>query len=262
MMPSKLTVETRDHVLLMGLNRVDKRNAVDLEMYRLLASAYKQLEADSELRCGVLFAHGDHFTAGVDLKEWAPVFASGRGLELPEGAIDPLGLDEQRRVSKPIVIAVQGWCLTIGLELLLAADIRIAADNTQFAQIEVKRGIYAIGGATVRLPREIGWSNAMRYLLTGDQISAAEALRLGLVQEVVPAGQHLKRAEEIAEVIAEQAPLAVQATLRSARLAYERGSAEAIARFSGDMATLMKSEDAREGLASFLEKRKARFSGR
>ncbi len=257
-----LTIERRGHVLLMGLNRPDKRNAFNLEMYRALAQAYGQLQQGGDLRCGVVFAHGEHFTGGVDLREWSPLFAAGRGLELPPQAIDPLGMPPSPQITKPIVIAVQGWCLTIGLELLLAADIRVAADTTRLSQLEVKRGIFAIGGATLRLPQEIGWGNALRYLLTGDEIPLAEAHRLGLVQEIVSAGQQLQRACEIAARVAEQAPLAVQATLRSARLAREQGMHVASAELRGELARLLKTEDAQEGLASFLERRSARFHGR
>lgn len=256
-----LTIESRGHVLLMGLNRPHKRNAFNIEMFRALASAYGMLDEDPQLRCGVLFAHGDHFTGGIDLPEWGPVFAQGRGMELPLGSIDPLGVDPLRRVRKPIVIAVQGWCLTIGLELLLACDIRVAADSTRLAQLEVKRGIYAIGGATLRMPREMGWGNAMRYLLTGDEIPIDLAQRLGLVQEVVPHGRQLETAVELAERVARQAPLAVQASLRSARMAVAQGENAAIKHLAGDLAGLLSTADAREGLVSFLERREGKFVG-
>ncbi len=257
-----LTIEVRDHVLFMGLNRPAKRNAFDLDLYQSLSLAYAELERNQDLRCGVLFAHGNHFTGGIDLPQWAPRFAEGKFINPAEGGMDPLALDENKTVSKPIVMAVQGWCLTIGLELLLATDIRVAADNTRFAQIEPKRGIYAIGGATVRLPQEIGWGNAMRYLLTGDELSATEALRLGLVQEVVPFGTQLSRATDIAVTIAAQAPLAVQATLRSARIARSQGAPAAIARLAPDMAALLQSEDAKEGIRSFIERRDGKYVGR
>jgi enoyl-CoA hydratase/carnithine racemase len=220
MSKGNVTIERRGHVLMMGLDRIKKRNAFDLAMYNALGLAYGELERDEELRCGVLFAHGDHFTAGLDLEQWVPAFSAGRFPELPKGAIDPLGLDEKKRLSKPIVMAVQGICLTIGLELLLATDIRVAASNTRLAQIEIKRGIYPVGGGTVRLMQEIGWGNAMRYLLTGDEISVQQAYRMGLVQEVVELGEQVERAAEIAQTIAAQAPLAVYATLKSARLAW------------------------------------------
>src|SRR5215470_13811258 len=168
----QVSTEQQGDVLLIGLDRVAKRNAFDRAMLGALGLAYARLEHDDQLRCGVLFAHGDHFTGGLDLTP----FASSLGqLDYPEGAIDPLGL-RGPRLTKPLISAVQGICLTIGIELMLAADIRIAASNAQFAQIEIKRGLFPFGGATIRLPREIGWGNAMRYLLTGDEFNAAEAL--------------------------------------------------------------------------------------
>lgn len=260
-MNATLTTETRDHVFLMGLNRPEKRNAFSPDLFRALAAAYGQLDADPELRCGVLFAHGEHFTGGLDLAQWREVLASGKELELPPGALDPLGRYGER-VRKPVVIAVQGWCLTIGLELMLASDVRIAAATTRLSQLEVKRGIYATGGATWRLPEEIGWGRAMRYLLTGDEIALQDALAWGLVQEVVAAGEQLQRAIEIAQHIALQAPLAVQATLRSARIARSDGHGAAIARLRADQALLMQSEDAKEGVASFVQRRSAVFQGR
>jgi enoyl-CoA hydratase/carnithine racemase len=255
----RITIERHGHVLLMGLDRVAKRNAFDLKMFGELALAYAELDRDDELRCGVLFAHGDHFTGGIDLAEWAPVMARDDS-RLPDGALDPLGISGPR-LTKPVVIAVQGICLTIGIELMLAADIRIAASSTRFAQIEVKRGIYPAGGATIRFPREVGWGNAMRYLLTGDEFDAAEACRMGLVQEVVAVGKQRERAVEIAERVAEQAPLGIRASLASARVAIDH-EAEAARRLRPDLAPLLASEDAREGLQSFLERRQARFTGR
>src|SRR6266702_4293349 len=167
----RVTIERQGHVLLIGLDRVAKRNAFDQAMLNALALAYAELEHDDELRCGVLFAHGDHFTAGLELTQ----FASSLGrFEYPEGAPDPLGI-HGTRLTKPLISAVQGICLTIGIELMLATDIRIAASNARFAQIEIKRGLFPFGGATIRLPREIGWGNAMRYLLTGDEFDADEA---------------------------------------------------------------------------------------
>lgn len=262
MSKGNVTVEVRDQVVLIGLNRVQKRNAFDLEMYRALAAAYGELHRNPDLRCGVLFAHGEHFTGGIDLAEWAALLRQGRFPDLPEGAIDPLGLDESNRLRKPVVMAVQGICLTIGIELLLATDIRIAAANARFAQIEIKRGIFPAGGATVRLMQEVGWGNAMRYLLTGDEITAPEALRLGLVQEVVEPGKELARAVEIAQTVAAQSPLGVQATLASARVARTQGEVAALRRLLAELVPLMSSEDAVEGLQSFIERRAAKFKGR
>jgi enoyl-CoA hydratase len=257
-MSEYVNVERRGHLLLVGLNRANKRNAFDLGMYGAIGLAWAELDRDPELRCGVLHAEGAHFTGGLDLAQWAPAFAAGK-MPLPDGALDPLGL-QGPPVSKPIVCAVQGICLTIGIELMLATDVRVAASDTRFGQIEIGRGIYPVGGATIRMPRELGWANAMRWLLTGDELDAATALRLGLVQEVVEPGQQLTRALALAERIAAQAPLGVRATLASARLALvdER---QAAARLLPDLQPIMASDDAREGVQSFLERRAARFTG-
>jgi enoyl-CoA hydratase/carnithine racemase len=255
---SRISTDPRGHVLLIGLDRADKMNAFDPPMLRQLAEAYALLERDPSLRVGVVFAHGAHFTAGLDLGKVAPLVAQGENL-FPEGGVDPFGLYGPPR-SKPVVCAVQGRCLTIGIELLLSCDVTVAAADTRFGQIEIKRGIVPFGGATLRWVQTLGWGNAMRYLLTGDELGADEALRLGLVQEVVP-GAPLDRAIAIAETIARQAPLAVQATLRNARLALEQGHAAALGELMPALRALMASNDAREGLMSFLERREAKFTG-
>ena len=143
-----------------------------------LGRAYELLERDDDLRCGVLFAHGEHFTGGLDLAEVGPALAEG-DLSYPEDGRDPWRNDGKpgRRRS---IAAAQGWCMTLGIELLLAADIRVASSDARFAQLEIQRGIYPFGGATIRLPREAGWGNAMRWLLTGDEYDATEAHRIGL----------------------------------------------------------------------------------
>ena len=254
-----VSIERRGPLLLVGINRPQKRNAFDVAMFEAIGRAWGELDRDDELRCGVLHAHGDHFTGGLDLAEWAPVFASG-AMPLPDGAIDPLGL-QGPALRKPVVAAVQGICFTIGIELMLAADVRVAARDTRFGQIEVRRGIYPVGGATIRMPREIGWGNAMRWLLTGDEFGAEEAWRVGLVQELCEPGQQLARAVALAERIAAQAPLGVRATLASSRaaLADEEVAAR---RLLPDLGPVLASDDAREGLQSFLERRAARFTGR
>jgi enoyl-CoA hydratase len=258
---TRITVEIRGHVILMGLNRPEKRNAFDLEMYEELAFAYGELDRNPELRCGVLFAQGEHFTAGLELDKWASVFSGGKWV-LPEGCIHPLGLDLESRCRKPVVMAVRGRCYTIGFELLLAQDIRVAATDAKIALLEVKRGIYPVGGGTVRLFQEIGWGNAMRYLLTGDEITGAEAYRMGLVQELTEPGQELDRAIAIATDIASRAPLGVMAALRSARITGIEGQGAALARLIPDLMPLMKSEDAMEGMMSFMERREAKFKGK
>jgi enoyl-CoA hydratase/carnithine racemase len=256
-----VSLERDGHVLLIGLNRPHKRNAFNLAMLHQLGHAYAELENDDELRVGVLHAHGEHFTGGLDLAEVAPRLTDG-GLRYPETARDPWRNDGVPW-TKPVVVAAQGWVMTLGIELLLAADIRIAADDTRFAQIEILRGIYPFGGVTTRLPREAGWGNAMRWLLTGDEFDAQEALRLGLVQEVVPAGQQLERALELAQAIATKAaPLGVRATLLAAQRAIAEGDRAAAERFRDDVVALFSTEDGAEGVMSFVERRPANFKGR
>jgi enoyl-CoA hydratase len=256
-----VTVERRGHVLLVGLNRPAKRNAFNLAMIDQLAAAYHQVETDYDVRCGVLFAHGDHFTGGLDLAEVGPLVREGRLDFSGPGRRDPWR--KTGTWTTPVVAAVQGWVMTLAIELLLAADIRIAASNSRFAQMEINRGIYAFGGATIRLPRDAGWGDAMRWLLTGEEYDAAEAHRIGLVQEVVEPGRQVDRAIELAEAIAtKSAPLAVKTTLASAHRARLEGEAAAFARLEPDMAELFDSEDGREGVRSFIERREARFVGR
>jgi enoyl-CoA hydratase len=256
-----LTLERRGHVLLMGLNRPYKRNAFNIELLIELGRAYEQLEQDGELRCGVLFAHGEHFTGGLDLAEVGPALAEGT-LTYPEDARDPWRNDGKPWTT-PVVAAAQGWCMTLGIELLLAADVRLASADARFAQLEIQRGIYPFGGATIRLPREAGWGNAMRWLLTGDEYDATEAHRIGLVQEVTEPGQHLDRAIELAERIATRsAPLGVRTTLASAQRALAEGDQAAASRLTDDMVALLQTADGTEGMMSFIERRPARFTGR
>ena len=176
---------------------------------------------------------------------------------VPEGGLDPWGIST-RQVSKPVVIAVQGICYTLGIELALAADIVIAADNCRFAQLEVSRGILPFGGATLRFPKVAGHSNAMRYLLTGDEFNSADALRLGMVAEVVAAGSELERAIQLAEVIAAQAPLAVQQTLASARNPDQQAEKTEVFK---RLAALLKTRDVQRGMQAFATKQPAVFEG-
>jgi len=260
----KLLAERKGHVLLMGLNRPAKMNAFDPDMLTELSLALGELNDDPELRCGLLYANGKNFTGGLELTKWAPLLEKGiYPMPFPKGACDPFRLSlDTRHVEKPVVMAVQGICFTIGWELLLAMDIRIAAQDIRLAMLEIKRGIYPVGGATIRMHQQMGWGNAMRYLLTGDELHAAEAYRLGLVQEVTEVGKQFDRALEIAETIAKQAPLGVRASLLSARRVQSEGEKLAIARLLPDMLPIMRSEDAAEGVKSFIERREARFTGR
>lgn len=256
-----ITLERDGAVLVMTLDRPAKRNAFDVAMLRDLSHAYALLERDDDLRAGVLLANGEHFTAGLDLVDVGPYIAEGRD-PFPADGRDPWRLDGPW--TKPVVAAAQGRCLTLGIELLLAADIRVAAADTRFAQIEVLRGIFPFGGATMRLPRQAGWGNAMRWLLTGDEFDAAEALRIGPLQEVTPdAATARARARHLAHVIADSAaPLGVRATLDSAHRAAADGDAAAADALRGEVSRLFGTADAAEGVQSFIERRPARFAGR
>jgi enoyl-CoA hydratase len=257
----RVTIDRDGHLLLIGLNRPDKRNAADYEMLQQLCLAYGELDRDPKLRVGVVYAHGDHFTGGLDLADVAPRIGEN-GLDLvPEGGLNPWQVEGEFQ-RKPVVIAVQGMCLTLGIELALASDVVVAADSTVFGQIEVQRGILPFGGATIRFPRAVGWGNAMRWILTGDSFDAAEAHRIGLVQEVVPHGTQLDRARDIAARIAAQAPLAVQATLANAREAIRDGDARAEQQLQPELVRLALSEDAAEGMRAFVARDEPHFRGR
>ncbi|WP_158863132.1 crotonase/enoyl-CoA hydratase family protein [Leifsonia sp. AG29] len=261
MTSTKILTERRGPVLLIGLNRPEKRNAADFELLTQLAEAYGELERDPELRVGLVHAVGDHFTAGLDLADLGPRIGRDGLSFVSETGIDPWQVSG-RSLTKPVVIAVQGTCLTLGIELMLASDVVVAAASTRFGQIEVTRGILPFGGATLRFPRAVGWGNAMRYILTGDLFDAAEAHRLGLVQEVVEDGAQLEAALAIAERIAAQAPLAVQAALANAKRAVRDGDAAAEADLQPALARLAGTEDARIGMEAFLTRSEARFVGR
>ena len=258
----RITFEQRGGVLLIGIDRPSKRNGFTPAMLRALAEAYTRLDDDPGLRVGLLHAQGDHFTAGLDLPSFAPLMQRGES-PVPEGWVDPVDLGDARwrRRVKPLVVAVKGITFTLGIELMLAADIVVAADDCRFSQLEVKRGIMATGGATLRMAERAGLGNALLHLLTGDEFGSAEALRLNFVQRVVPAGTELDEALHIAQTIAEQAPLAVIETRRSAVLAVEQGPIVAQAEFEAVQQRLAQSDDAKEGVASFREKRAAVFRG-
>jgi enoyl-CoA hydratase len=258
----RITVERDGHVLLMGVNRPEKRNAFDLATIEQLAAAYERLGDDDDLRVGVLFGHGDHFSAGLNLAEvGAAVGQDGPEVIAGPGKYDPFGVWKDP-VPKPVVMAVNGIAFTLSIELALASDIVVAADDVRFRQLEIGRGIMPFGGATFRAPAQLGWGNAMRFLLTAEEFGAEEARRIGLVQEVVAAGQHVERAAELAQLVARQAPLGVQGTLVNARVARSRGQAAAAEHIASLLPGILQSEDAAEGVASFLERREGRFEGR
>ena len=174
----EISVEQRGRILLMGLDRREKYNGLTPKMMRDLGLAYTRLDEDPELWVGVLFGHGKHFTAGLDLPKWAEgMRGGGRGDR--SDRVDPMAL--ARACRKPIVTAAHGITYTAGIEMMLAGDIVVAADDCRFSQLEPKRGIHATGGATIRFVERGGWGNAMYHLLTCDEFGAEEARRIGLV---------------------------------------------------------------------------------
>ena len=259
-MPTRITLEQKDHILLIGLNRPEKLNAADEQMLHELSLAYGELDSNPDLWVGLVFAHGDHFTAGLDLGDLGPKMASGQVNLVPKGGLDPWGMTT-KQVSKPVVMAIQGTCFTFGVELALASEIVVSAENSVFAQLEVSRGILPFGGGTLRFPAAAGWSNAMRYLLTGDKFGSAEALRMNVVTEVVPLGKQFDRAFELAKRIAAQAPLAVQETLDSARRLLEPESQSERMFVYSRLNKLMKTNDVQRGMQAFMTKTEAKFEG-
>lgn len=252
-----LTIDRDGHLLLIGLNRPAKRNAMHEEMLQELARAYRLLDEDPQLRAGVVYAHGEHFSAGLDLTDIGPKLAAGTLNTVADG-LDPWGI-RTRQVSKPVVLALQGYAFTLAIELALASDVVIASDTTQFAQLEVSRGIMPFGGATLRFHR-LGWGSAMRHILTGQPFDAQEALRIGLVQEVTADGEQLATAIEIAAQIARNAPLAVQAALASARQSLT-DPAQAQAELATTAARLSATQDAARAVEGYLRREPIDFQG-
>ncbi|EPG67230.1 crotonase/enoyl-CoA hydratase family protein [Leptospira wolffii] len=255
--------EYRGGVLVIRINRPE-RNVFNWEMLEDLSAAYTELEDSEEARVGLLVASGKHFTLGLELDSIAEKVKERGEWPLPKNGVDPFGINMRARPrKKPIVAAAQGFCFTLGIELLLAADIRLASNKTMFSQFEVRRGIMPLGGASIRMVEIAGWGNAMRYLLTGEEFGSDQALRMGLVQEVVEKDKLFDRAHSIARLIAEQcAPLAIQETLASARLSIQDNRRAAFDSLMENGLKLFHTEDSQEGVRSFLEKRAAVFQGK
>lgn len=246
-----------DRVLVLTVDRTAKKNAFTPKIINELAVGLTRLDEDPELFVGVLTFAGGHTTAGLDM----PLFFGPDGqLGAPAELVDPFGLG--RRCRKPVVTAVQGITFTAGIEVSLAGDIVVAASDAVFSQLEPRRGLAALGGAPMRFVQRAGWGNAMYHLLRADEFDATEAYRIGLVQEVVDPGTQVERAIQIGREIAACAPLGVQRTIANARLLLEAGESAAAEDVPGMARELMATEDLQEGIASFIERRDARFSGR
>jgi len=250
--------ERHGHILKIVIDNPGKMNAFSPEMMEELSEAFTVLDRDDDLWVGVLCSEGEHFTAGLDM----PKFFGPKAvkLERPAGNIDPFGLEN--RCRKPVVTAIQGVCFTIGIEIMLAGDIVVAADNARLCQMESKRGIAPLGGAHFRYVTRAGWGDAMYHLLLCDEFTAAEAHRIGLIQEVVAPGQQVERAMALAAIIARNAPLGIQVTKEAGLKFIEAGERAAIDVIPAIRARVMESQDAKEGIQSFVERRAAVFQGR
>ncbi|OUM86836.1 MAG: enoyl-CoA hydratase [Bacillus thermozeamaize] len=249
--------EKRDGIAYITINRPEAMNALDPDTHRQLMEAFDEYNQDDEMLVAIFTGAGEQaFCSGADLKRLIPRFTEG------EQRLEP---SEERffsHIYKPIIAAVNGYCLAGGFEMLLGTDIRIAAEHATFGLPEVKWGIVPFAGAHARLARQIPWAWAMELLLTGRHITAKEALAIGLVNRVVPMDDLMRTAEEVAERIKKNGPLAVrtckEAVVRTSGMPFQM----AFYLDSYMSARVLSSEDAREGPRAFAEKRPPRFKGR
>jgi enoyl-CoA hydratase/carnithine racemase len=255
---AEIRTRVEGRVLVITVDNVAKKNAFVPEMMSALTAALTEFDRNDEQWVAVLCAEGEHTTAGLDMPKFFGPGATPR--ETPADAVDPFAL--KRRTLKPVIAVVQGLTLTIGIEMMLAADIVIASETARFSQMEAKRGIAPLGGAHFRFLSRTGWGNAMYHLMLCDEFDAKRALEIGLVQEVVQHGTQLARALELAQRIAKNAPLGIRATKEAALTWIAAQEAAAIAAIPTIQKRVMQTEDAKEGIRSFVERREARFSGR
>ena len=252
------------------LNRPEVHNALDAEVVVRLAEAWQDFADDDSLRVAIISGAGDRaFSSGADLRKLIPLMAGARQ---PGDEYEEKLMSNRRLISiallrgfdlyKPIIAAINGYCLAGGTEIIQATDIRIAAQHATFGLTEVKRAIIPSGGSMVRLPRQIPFCKAMEVLLVGDSMSAEEAHRIGLVNQVVSPGKLMEMAEEFAGKIAENGPLAVRKIKETVLKALGRPVNEGYALEDEAARVIMGSEDAREGPRAFAEKRPPRYVGR
>jgi enoyl-CoA hydratase len=256
----RVDLARRGAILMVGLNRPSTQNRLDAAMLTALGKAWFEFEQDAALRVAVLHAVGPDFCLGLDVASFTAAVAAGEFPPKDSDVMTPLDTRPPYR-TKPLVVAVRGRVAAAGHELFLSADVRIAAKDARFRQAEAAFGAFPGGGATVRFPREAGWGRAMRYMLTGDEWGAEEALALGLVQHVTPPGQELDHALAIANKIAAAAPLGVEATLASAHRAIHAEEAALQAVLPAFLAVI-RSDDAKEGQRALREGRRPDFRAR
>lgn len=259
-----LDTEQHGHVLVVTMNRPEAKNALSPEMLVGLADAWDRIDADPTIRAAVLTGAGGVFCAGADLK--AMNSAQGDS-DAAKRFRDDAGLAwkallRHHRLTKPLVAAVEGYAVAGGTEILQATDVRIAGEGAVFGVVEVTRGLFPLGGSTVRLRRQIGYTKAMELLLTGATISAAEAERIGLIGRVVPDGTALEAALDVADRIARNAPLAVQAVKRAVQETEGLPEEEALKIELEIGLPVFGTADAKEGTRAFKEKREPRYEGR
>ena len=252
-------IERRGHVLIVTMNRPQARNALTGPMMALMRQAWDQVDGDPGIRVCVLTGAGGAFCAGADLKEMSRAHPADRGGDWDASVIEPLL--KGRRLAKPLIAAVEGPAVAGGTEILQAADIRVAGESARFGVSEARWGLFPLGGSAVRLPRQIPYTIAADLLLTGRHITATEALEVGLIGHVVPDGQALAKALEIAEMIAANGPVAVRAILRAIRETEGMPENDAFAVEAKIGMAVFGSEDAKEGPRAFAEKRQPRFRG-
>lgn len=255
-------VERRGAVLVVTMNRPEARNALSGEMMTIMREAWDEVDRDPGIRACVLTGAGGSFCAGADLKAMTSShpgdsFAGG-GWDLSVIA----ALLKGRRLTKPLIAAVEGPAIAGGTEILQATDIRVAGESARFGVSEARWGLFPLGGSAVRLPRQIPYTLAAEVLLTGRHLTAAEALSMGLIGHVVPDGEALTKALELADLVAANGPLAVQAILRTMRETEGMPENEAFRVEAKLGAAVFTSEDAKEGPRAFTEKRPPKFQGR
>jgi enoyl-CoA hydratase len=259
-----LETDQRGHVLVLTMNRPEAKNALSPEMLVGLADAWDRVDSDPEIRCAVLTGAGGVFCAGADLKAMNDAQNTSDAAQRMrnDAGLAWKALLRHHRLTKPLVAAVEGYAVAGGTEILQATDIRVAGESAVFGVVEVTRGLFPLGGSTVRLRRQIPFTKAMELLLTGDTIPAAEAERIGLIGRVVPDGKALDTALDIADRIARNAPLAVQAVKRSVQQTEGLAEEEALKVELEIGLPIFGTADAKEGTRAFKEKREPIYEGR